>query len=82
MTIASAKFGPEGAGIGKGYYQREEQTASTFQATLADNSDKTYLRTGDLGFIRDGELYITGRIKDMMILWGDAIIIPNTSKKQ
>ena len=59
-----------GAGIGKGYYQREEQTASTFQATLADNSDKTYLRTGDLGFIRDGELYITGRIKDMMILWG------------
>ena len=59
-----------GAGIGKGYYQREEQTENTFQATLADNPDKTYLRTGDLGFTRDGELYITGRIKDMMILWG------------
>ena len=59
-----------GTGIGRGYWQREEQTANTFQATLANNSDKTYLRTGDLGFIKDGELYITGRIKDMMILWG------------
>ncbi|MEO1004788.1 MAG: fatty acyl-AMP ligase [Cyanobacteria bacterium J06638_38] len=59
-----------GAGIGTGYFQREEQTANTFQATLADNPDQTYLRTGDLGFIKDGELYITGRIKDMMILWG------------
>ena len=59
-----------GTGIGRGYWQREEQTANTFQATLGDRTDKTYLRTGDLGFIKDGELYITGRIKDMMILWG------------
>ena len=59
-----------GAGIGIGYYQREELTESTFKATLADGSSKTYLRTGDLGFIKDGELYITGRLKDMMILWG------------
>jgi acyl-CoA synthetase (AMP-forming)/AMP-acid ligase II len=59
-----------GKGIGMGYWQREEQTQNTFQATLVDNPNKTYLRTGDLGFIKDGELYITGRIKDMMILWG------------
>ncbi|MGL4883482.1 MAG: fatty acyl-AMP ligase, partial [Waterburya sp.] len=59
-----------GKGIGIGYWQREEQTQSTFQATLVNNPDQTYLRTGDLGFIKDGELYITGRIKDMMILWG------------
>jgi acyl-CoA synthetase (AMP-forming)/AMP-acid ligase II len=59
-----------GKGISSGYWQKEEQTKNTFQATLADNPDKTYLRTGDLGFIKDGELYITGRIKDMMILWG------------
>ena len=59
-----------GNGIAKGYWQREEQTESTFKATLSDNPDKTYLRTGDLGFIKDNELYITGRIKDMMILWG------------
>ena len=60
----------KGKGIAKGYWQREEQTESTFKAILADNPDKTYLRTGDLGFIKDNELYITGRIKDMMILWG------------
>ncbi|MGD1918588.1 MAG: fatty acyl-AMP ligase [Pleurocapsa sp.] len=59
-----------GKNIGVGYWQRDEQTESTFKATLANNPDKTYLRTGDLGFIRDDELYITGRIKDMMILWG------------
>ncbi len=59
-----------GKGIGIGYWQRQEQTQNTFQATLVDNPNKTYLRTGDLGFIKDGELYITGRIKDMMILWG------------
>ncbi len=59
-----------GVGIGKGYYQKVEQTEATFQASLANNPNKTYLRTGDLGFIKDGELYITGRIKDMMILWG------------
>ncbi|MEM8827804.1 MAG: fatty acyl-AMP ligase [Cyanobacteria bacterium P01_G01_bin.19] len=59
-----------GKGISSGYWQREEQTEATFQVTLADDSHKTYLRTGDLGFIKDGELYITGRIKDMMILWG------------
>jgi len=59
-----------GKNIGKGYWQREEQTASTFRETLASKPDQTYLRTGDLGFIKDGELYITGRIKDMMILWG------------
>ncbi len=59
-----------GIGIGKGYWQKPEQTESTFRATLADKPSKTYLRTGDLGFIKDGELYITGRIKEMMILWG------------
>ncbi|MEM6612008.1 MAG: fatty acyl-AMP ligase [Cyanobacteria bacterium P01_C01_bin.72] len=59
-----------GAGIGQGYYQKAAQTEETFQARLANNPAKAYLRTGDLGFIKDGELYITGRIKDMMILWG------------
>ncbi|MBE9045948.1 fatty acyl-AMP ligase [Pleurocapsales cyanobacterium LEGE 10410] len=59
-----------GRGIGQGYWQKESQTENTFRATLADNPHRTYLRTGDLGFISNGELYITGRIKDMMILWG------------
>ncbi len=59
-----------GAGIGKGYWQQTEQTEYTFNAYLSDTQEGPFLRTGDLGFIRDGELYITGRIKDMMILWG------------
>ena len=59
-----------GKGVSQGYWQRDEQTEATFKATLVDNPDKFYLRTGDLGFVKDGELYITGRIKDMMILWG------------
>jgi acyl-CoA synthetase (AMP-forming)/AMP-acid ligase II len=59
-----------GKGIGAGYWQKEAQTESTFKATLVDNPNQTYLRTGDLGFIKDDELYITGRIKDLMILWG------------
>ena len=59
-----------GDGIGKGYWNKTEQTERTFQGHLADTQEGSFLRTGDLGFIKDGELYITGRIKDIMILWG------------
>ena len=59
-----------GTGIGKGYWQQSEETEKTFNAYLPDTGEGPFLRTGDLGFIRDGEVYITGRIKDMMILWG------------
>ncbi|MBE9039769.1 fatty acyl-AMP ligase [Oscillatoriales cyanobacterium LEGE 11467] len=59
-----------GSGVGVGYWKQPEETARTFQAHLADTGEGPFLRTGDLGFLRDGELYITGRIKDLMILWG------------
>lgn len=59
-----------GAGVGKGYWNRPDITAETFQAHLADTGEGPFLRTGDLGFIQDGEVYITGRIKDLMIIWG------------
>ncbi|MGF1540763.1 MAG: fatty acyl-AMP ligase [Pleurocapsa sp.] len=59
-----------GDGLGKGYWNKTEQTEHTFQARLQDTQKGTFLRTGDLGFIKDGELYITGRIKDIMILMG------------
>jgi acyl-CoA synthetase (AMP-forming)/AMP-acid ligase II len=59
-----------GAGVGKGYWQNPEETARSFQATLKDGNGETFLRTGDLGFIDNGEVYITGRIKEIMILWG------------
>ncbi len=57
-----------GAGVGKGYWHQPEETEQTFNAFLADKGP--FLRTGDLGFLQDGELFITGRIKDVMILWG------------
>jgi acyl-CoA synthetase (AMP-forming)/AMP-acid ligase II len=55
--------------VGKGYWQLLELTAQTFQAYLP-NYEKPFLRTGDLGFIEDGELYITGRLNDVLVFWG------------
>jgi acyl-CoA synthetase (AMP-forming)/AMP-acid ligase II len=59
-----------GSGVGKGYWNQPEETQRSFQAYLADTSEGPFLRTGDLGYLDDNELFITGRIKDLMILWG------------
>jgi thioester reductase-like protein len=62
------------AGSGKclGYWNNPELTLKQFRARLVDDSpyDDGYLRTGDMGFFHDGELFICGRIKDMIILRG------------
>ncbi len=62
------------AGKGKcqGYWNNSELTLKQFRARLVDDSpyDDGYLRTGDLGFMHEGELYVCGRIKDMIILRG------------
>jgi hypothetical protein len=60
----------EGPNVALGYWRREEQTAETFRARLADGSGREMLRTGDLGYMKDGHLYITGRIKDLIIIRG------------
>ena len=61
-------------GIGKcqGYWNNPQLTQKQFRARLVDDSpyDDGYLRTGDMGFMHDGELYVCGRIKDMIILRG------------
>ena len=70
---SSARVGEiwvSGVGVGKGYWQQPEETENTFNAYLADTKEGPFLRTGDLGFIEDGELYITGRLKEVMIFWG------------
>jgi thioester reductase-like protein len=62
------------AGSGKclGYWNNPELTLKQFRARLSDDSpyDDGYLRTGDMGFLHEGELYVCGRIKDMIILRG------------
>ncbi|MCK4608298.1 MAG: SDR family NAD(P)-dependent oxidoreductase, partial [Gammaproteobacteria bacterium] len=55
--------------VAQGYWNKPEETEATFRAYLA-NGAGPFLRTGDLGFLRDGELYISGRIKDLIIVNG------------
>ena len=52
-----------------GYWKRQDLTAQTFEARLENEAAK-FLRTGDLGFIHNGELYVCGRIKDMTVVRG------------
>jgi thioester reductase-like protein len=62
------------AGSGKclGYWKNPELTLKQFHARLVDDSpyDDGYLRTGDMGFFHNGELFVCGRMKDMIILRG------------
>lgn len=55
--------------VGQGYYQRKDETDRTFNAFSRDGQGP-YLRTGDLGFLFDGQLYVSGRVKDMIIVRG------------
>jgi acyl-CoA synthetase (AMP-forming)/AMP-acid ligase II len=53
-----------------GYWNKPEETARTCRAYLADSGEGPFLRTGDLGFLKDGELFVTGRLKDLIIIAG------------
>ncbi|MDT5172700.1 MAG: long-chain fatty acid adenylase/transferase FadD26 [Mycobacterium sp.] len=63
-----------GDNIANGYWRKPQQTQRTFGGQLVDPSPGTplhpWLRTGDLGVIHDGELFIIGRIKDLLIVDG------------
>jgi thioester reductase-like protein len=56
--------------VAQGYWNRTEETEKTFRAYLADSKEGPFLRTGDLGFLDNGELFITGRSKDLIIIRG------------
>ncbi len=72
MALGPGQIGEiwvSGASVAQGYRRQPERSRETFQARLAgDEAD--YLRTGDLGFVLDGELFVNGRLKDLIIIRG------------
>lgn len=59
-----------GPGVALGYWDRPEETEEVFGASIAGEPGSRFLRTGDLGVVVDGQLYVVGRIKDMLIVNG------------
>jgi acyl-CoA synthetase (AMP-forming)/AMP-acid ligase II len=59
-----------GPSVTQGYWNRPEDTERACQAYLKDTGDGPFLRTGDLGFMKEGELFVTGRLKDLIIISG------------
>ncbi len=59
-----------GPSVARGYWRRPDTTEEVFRAKLAESGRGSFLRTGDLGFLHQGELFVTGRIKDLIILHG------------
>ena len=59
-----------GPSVANGYWNKPFETESTFGAMLSNNKEGPFLRTGDFGFLHEGELYITGRLKNLIISQG------------
>lgn len=59
-----------GPSVAQGYWNRPELSEQTFRARLADTNEGPFLRTGDLGVVLEGEVFVTGRIKDVIIIGG------------
>jgi acyl-CoA synthetase (AMP-forming)/AMP-acid ligase II/acyl carrier protein len=59
----------QGPSVTQGYWNRPEESEQEFGATVPGREGK-FLRTGDLGFFREGELFVTGRVKDVIIIRG------------
>ena len=55
---------------GVGYWNKPQESADTFEGCLAEDDGQRYVRSGDLGFFHEGELFVTGRLKDMIIIRG------------
>lgn len=59
-----------GGNVARGYWGKPAETEETFGAYVADTGQGPFLRTGDLGFLADGELFVAGRLKDVVIIRG------------
>jgi acyl-CoA synthetase (AMP-forming)/AMP-acid ligase II len=72
VVVAGDRVGEvwiKGPSVARGYYGRAEMTREVFLAETVDGQGP-YLRTGDLGFVQEGELFICGRIKDLIVVAG------------
>ena len=73
-TETTGEIWVHGGNVAAGYWRKPQETDRTFGGMLVAPSAGTpegpWLRTGDLGFISDGELFIVGRIKDLLIVYG------------
>lgn len=73
LPCAPGKIGEiwiKGTSVAQGYWEKPEVTEETFNARLADSGDGPFLRTGDLGVFNAQDLYIVGRLKDLIIIRG------------
>ena len=59
-----------GDSVSPGYWQQPAETVQTFHATVEGGDNTQFMRTGDLGFLQDGQLYVTGRLKELLIIRG------------
>ncbi|WP_365973021.1 fatty acyl-AMP ligase [Moorena sp. SIO4G3] len=59
-----------GASVAGGYWRRPKETKQTFHGYIGDTGHGPFMRTGDLGFVNNGELFVTGRLKDIIIICG------------
>jgi acyl-CoA synthetase (AMP-forming)/AMP-acid ligase II/acyl carrier protein len=59
-----------GPSVCQGYWNNAQATQEVFGAFVKDSDERPFLRTGDLGFVHNGQLYITGRHKDMIVIRG------------
>jgi amino acid adenylation domain-containing protein/non-ribosomal peptide synthase protein (TIGR01720 family) len=74
----SAKCAPDevgeiwvsGPSVAVGYWNRPDETEGAFKVRLRDSGEGPFLRTGDLGFLRGEEMFVTGRLKDLIIIRG------------
>jgi amino acid adenylation domain-containing protein len=73
QAVAAGRIGEiwlSGDSVASGYWERPHLTESVFRATLAGQSEPCFLRSGDLGFLDQGELFVCGRLKDLVVARG------------
>lgn len=76
LTLQPAQAGEvgevwiRGPSVAPGYWQCDKETRAVFQARMAGETEESWLRSGDLGCFAEGHIYITGRIKDLLVIRG------------